>query len=297
MVKFILFHFIIIILFSSCQNNNSKSSSNQTSTNTDFFNQGQNQNQNQNHNQDHASQFSDLQSPLNKKISFWPKINFPLEIKVDSSFAEFDLISLQDNFVKWNQIESKITPFQIPHSFENLPHYEDLYDYKDQINGVYFLNYWPDVLSTKSLGATQYFAKEILDEAGNIFLIIEEGDIFINGEYFNFSQDENPPQEHYDLPSVLIHELGHLIGLKHISFPENLSNLDIADAVMGSHLSKEIVRRKLTVKDQEIFKEIYQNKNVINLNNNLQNKIYMKELASDKKEKIIQVIIELEMIP
>ena len=97
----------------------------------------------------------------------------------------------------------------------------DLLDYNDNIFGIYkHENWFPDV-SRSALAITQFFGKRINPDTENEYLELIHADIIVNysGE-FTFSTNGNASST-YDLQSVILHELGHFIGLGHASYDES----------------------------------------------------------------------------
>jgi hypothetical protein len=84
--------------------------------------------------------------------------------------------------------------------------------------------------------------------------LILEGDIFLNGETFSFEEDG------FDAQSVVLHEMGHLIGIAHscgdpgrthpscFSVPE-AERMRVLEAVMAPTLAPGVSRRALTADD------------------------------------------------
>jgi hypothetical protein len=96
--------------------------------------------------------------------------------------------------------------------------YSDPLDYLDGEMGIYYLNSWFDPaqyaehgISQNAIAVTQYFGYR----RGSL-LDLAHADIMVNGHFF-FSTSNSTPSGQYDLPSVMLHELGHVVGMAHNS--------------------------------------------------------------------------------
>ncbi len=94
--------------------------------------------------------------------------------------------------------------------------YSDPLDYLDGEMGIYYLSTWFDPaqyaehgISQNAIAVTQYFGYR----RGSL-LDLAHADIMVNGNFF-FSTSNTTPNGQYDLPSIILHELGHVIGMAH----------------------------------------------------------------------------------
>ena len=119
---------------------------------------------------------------------------------------------------------------------------------RDQKNGIYFLSDWESDSSSEQGRTSVFWAG---DE-------IQEADIRINGADFSF-YDKNPsllvgslrraksesnsmtPVDGYSFEALMVHELGHFLGLKH---------REDAGTVMATHLAAFTNRTQLSGTDQ-----------------------------------------------
>jgi hypothetical protein len=100
---------------------------------------------------------------------------------------------------------------------------------QDGINMIYFLNTWEAKKSSEQGRTSVYW---VGDE-------IREADIRINAKDFTFYQTNSAAKfGQVNIESLLIHELGHVLGLKH--------NDTISNSVMGTYLMSEQQRTNLT---------------------------------------------------
>ena len=116
---------------------------------------------------------------------------------------------------------------------------------RDHKNGIYFLSEWESDRSSEQGRSSVYWAGDQIQEA----------DIRINA--FDFSYyDQNPqqligsynlkklgrsPSDGYSFEALLLHELGHLLGLKHRD----------GTTVMATHLAAFTNRTQLAAIDQQ----------------------------------------------
>jgi hypothetical protein len=83
----------------------------------------------------------------------------------------------------------------------------------DNVMGVYKTTSWPDGLPTSALAVTQIFGRRYNTGSASEFVNIEHADILVNYEIFNF--DTADAGSGYDLRTVVLHEMGHFLGLQH----------------------------------------------------------------------------------
>ncbi len=120
--------------------------------------------------------------------------------------------------------------------------------------GIYKSSNWNWGLSSRTLGVTQYIGywKNVGTSAEHIQ--ITHADIIINDRDFNFTIDmaqdraDHPGTVYFDLASVVLHELGHFIGLDHYySSP----------SVMAPSLSSSTEIRDLYEVDKDQIMNLY----------------------------------------
>jgi hypothetical protein len=165
----------------------------------------------------------------------WPKEYFPLALIFDNQ-----LDSLKNNLFEtlnaWNNASPYMNFFEnsteeisrVHLTEKNLNSYFKNIDLKQNQVSIHYLKDW-NLLGFKEnvLGSIYIKYKKIKDKE---FLLIEKAIIILNGSIPNF-----------DLPSILLHEVGHLLGLDH--HPEQ-------DAVMYAYLSPH--KKKHTLIEEEI---------------------------------------------
>lgn len=115
---------------------------------------------------------------------------------------------------------------------------------RDQKNGIYFLSEWEKDRTSEQGRTSVYWAGDQIQEA----------DIRINASDFSY-YDQNPqaligsfnlkklgqsPREGYSFEALLLHEMGHLLGLKHRD----------GTTVMATHLAAFTNRTQLASVDQ-----------------------------------------------
>ena len=77
---------------------------------------------------------------------------------------------------------------------------------QDGLNVIYFLNTWEANLTNEQARTTIYWSANRITEA----------DILVDAKNFTFSISDGTPGE-VDFQSLLVHEFGHAMGLKHVT--------------------------------------------------------------------------------
>ncbi len=101
---------------------------------------------------------------------------------------------------------------------------------QDGANVIYFLKTWEDDRSNEQARTTVYWAGTRIYEA----------DIRVNERDFDFFWSDDTVQGRVDIESLILHELGHVLGLGHNS---------TAKSVMAKSLPSAFLRRDLTSDD------------------------------------------------
>ena len=143
--------------------------------------------------------------------SKWSEDQFPVELKYGDSFTSSEVSAIESAGNSWSEAtDNQLTFFDItPSSISsksNIDHYDD------RELGVYKLNSWPADLPATALAVTQIYGEPGTDKNGKSAINIDHADILVNYEFYNFVTDDSWG---YDLESIILHEMGHFLGLKH----------------------------------------------------------------------------------
>ena len=105
---------------------------------------------------------------------------------------------------------------------------------------ISFLNTWFNNINNGVLALTSY---SYIDNR------IIHADIIFNKDNFTFVVNPDSQSRDVDLESVLVHELGHFLGFKHVD--------SSIDSIMNAQLQSGEKKRDLTIKDIELIKIKY----------------------------------------
>jgi hypothetical protein len=145
-----------------------------------------------------------------------------LELKMASNFlflfSEKDYINglspIDEMAANWNNSISEVILFKVPSETTSNKRYPNLVDYRDNEMGVYLIDDWFNELSPAALAITQFFGITKNKGTNEEYLELIHADILINTEQHYFSNDPYD-ETSYDIQSVILHEMGHFIGLQH----------------------------------------------------------------------------------
>lgn len=170
---------------------------------------------------------------------------FPLSIKYGNSFSPEEVSALELSATNWsNGTENKIDFFDLSPSTFNELQSLDLYD--DSEFGIYKLSSWPKDLPATALAVTQIYGNRYNIGSESEFIEIDHADILINFEKFTITTDQSWG---YDLQTIVLHEMGHFLGLYH-------DKTSAEESIMYPTISRYIQGREPKLKDiNEILKK------------------------------------------
>lgn len=106
---------------------------------------------------------------------------------------------------------------------------------QDGTNVIYWMNTWEAEKASEQARTSVYWVGDRIREA----------DIRINDKKFDFYVTEAAKDKDIHLESLLVHELGHVLGMRH---------KDDAPSVMATYLASNTLRDKLSNSDKENLK-------------------------------------------
>ena len=164
-----------------------------------------------------------LQNSYGQRVSW--KQTSPVLFYIDPAFSLTEEAALISAAHKWEQVVGR--PLAV---FQRVPSDKFWSPAVDRRNTIYYLYDWPFSYSNQQAVTQLYWAKNQLIEA----------DIKVNRKYFRYFI-EKPDSTSVHFESLMIHELGHALGLTHYFE---------APTVMWSILALGVVRNKLSQKDE-----------------------------------------------
>lgn len=195
-------------------------------------------------------------SELAKLPMRWPSSRLPLKAYIgDTMLAEVtaegedgnghNIIEQMEN--QWNLADPARTYFDVNTLYTNTNlNYTDLNDYLDGEIGIYKSTNWFSFIGAGVLAVTSY-----IGENRGSYILLNHADIIMNYRDYSFTNDASNAFN-YDLPSVMLHELGHMIGLKH-------AGSSVIPSVMQPTLGAADSKRAVTPYDISYITSNYNN--------------------------------------
>lgn len=144
----------------------------------------------------------------------WPTSAFPLQIKMANDFTDQEKVSIEELAAQWTAVGEEDLQF-FTTSFPDFDGSQstNIDSYKDGQFGIYRSNGWLEGIEDNVLAVTISYGYRYNTGSPNEYVEYNHGDIIVNYRDFIFSLD--PDQGEFDFESVVLHELGHFVGLTH----------------------------------------------------------------------------------
>ena len=160
----------------------------------------------------------------------WGNKTFPKTVRISSDFSDQEVTAITAMSTAWKtSVNDQKTFFAYGARSNNVHNIEE----PDGVMGIYKTTAWPADVDDSALAITQLFGRRYNVGDPDEYVSIEHADILVNykpGPWaFDFDIDDNGVDEGFDLRTVVLHEMGHFLGLQHIPTysdrPESEDNL------------------------------------------------------------------------
>lgn len=175
----------------------------------------------------------------------WTSGRLPLTVKVSGDFTSSEKSSLVTATGKWETEASRNFVNFSGGSISNKD-LSSMNSYLDNSIEVHQVN--TNALPSSSLAVTVFNGVVLNSGTSSEYIRLNDADILFNYNDFVFST--SPTAGEYDLESVMVHEVGHLLGLNHVSATKGTS-------IMNPSFSSGITKRTLFSMDKTNIKANY----------------------------------------
>lgn len=202
----------------------------------------------------------------------WSSSAFPRDLKISTAFSAAESANFTAMTSQWEtSLENKknffthsATTAEVDQANMDLDSLGD-----DSVNGIYKIQHWPLELPSSALAVTQIFGRRFNVGDADEYVRIEHADILINRNLYNFRTSTDGSSNTYDLQTVVLHEMGHFLGLNHKSSGSNSimvpsigtstvarapTNIDVADIASKYSISLGTGSSSAILADKPLFK-------------------------------------------
>ncbi len=211
---------------------------------------------------------------------FWDAKFLPLEIRYADNLTPTEQKAVKEAFSLWREEIGENTEKTVARIQGETPAFESEYleDFTDNTIGIYFFKDLFPSQNKNALAITRYEGYIRYKSKTEAIITLDHADIFVNGFTFNFTDKSTEEGEEdlssFDFKSVLLHEMGHLLGLSH-----SVKN----DSVMRPSITIQTVFSTLSQEDKDLIQEKYP-----------RNSAQENMAAFSDKGQRIEIIIELK---
>lgn len=181
-------------------------------------------------------------------------LNVKMSSEFDGDFTNADTVNglnpLEQVANEWNNAIPNKPLFQVPFNSAATTGYPTIDQFRDGEFGIYKSHTWFPNMSSQTLAITQFYGIIKADPSLGKFIDLTHADIIVNYKDFGANLSTHLPtaQGFYDLPTIVIHEMGHFLGLCH-----DTAHDSIMQPVYNS------VQRSLKTYDKTVINDLYVN--------------------------------------
>ena len=139
-----------------------------------------------------------------------------LDLRVSTDFSASDRTAIGLAASEWNSAISGKTFFTSPMNTTGTNSFGSVAQFKDSVFGVYKSTNWFTDVSSSALAITQFYGYVRSDGGLGTYIELTHADIIMNyrdyGTMLTSSTGSGLP---YDIPTIVLHEMGHFLGLCH----------------------------------------------------------------------------------
>lgn len=150
----------------------------------------------------------------------WRNKTFPKTLNISDDFSATERSNITSMAAAWSSAVNNEKTFfafgSLVSNKSNIVSPDDLYDNEF---GVYKTTSWPDDIPDSALAVTQIFGRRYNVGSADEYVAIEHADILVNYDSvkgYEFDSVDDDDLAGYDLRTVVLHEMGHFLGLGHI---------------------------------------------------------------------------------
>lgn len=210
---------------------------------------------------------------------------FPLPLNISSEFSIDETSAIIDTAGQWSTSTGGQSQLFDTSGSTAEKNTFNLNNFQDDVMGIYKVTSWPSELPQTALAVTQIFGTRKNIGSSSESIQINHADILVNYQNFSFTHNSGYG---YDLQTVILHEMGHFLGLYH-------EETSTSDSVMYPSISRYISNR--IPKDKDILN--LSNKYGLDGHGVTSANISRSLASSDSSDNGIQeaVVIHFEMYP
>jgi len=168
----------------------------------------------------------------------WGSYSTPKALQISSAFTDEEVQNIKDMADAWkDSVSGEKVFFSFAARTSEISNNTELDDLMDSVLGVYKTDSWPSDLPGSALAVTQIFGLRKNAGKPNEYVDIQHADILLNEDVHDFDTEDSGPN--YDLRTVILHEMGHFLGLQHKSLTSSRSSSIMYPSISSSENKRE----------------------------------------------------------